>query len=182
MIIPMRYNDPSGEVIGNYPPGQDVPWSISGGEVQPSFGIIDPEGTWNGIGDLLGKPQIGRWLGRNLDSTFNDIGNFFKSIFNPGRDSQLVWEPIPVQNVNIVHTGNSELLDNVFTVGGAPWGNISQYKPTIFDRWSEGNILEQTIYETLNSFSIAAQGLNPFDNQITSLTGEDLTDQDQTFL
>ena len=55
---------------------------------------------------------------------------------------------------------------------------ISPIKPTIFDRWAEGNILQQALYETLNSFSIVAQGLNPFDNQIMSLRGEDLTGQD----
>jgi hypothetical protein len=42
------------------------------------------------------------------------------------------------------------------------------------DNWeSSSNIFASATYSLTNAFSVTIQSLNPFDNQITNLTGED---------
>lgn len=52
-------------------------------------------------------------------------------------------------------------------------GEIRAKETNWVDNWAESdNILAQASYSTVNSFSIVGQSLNPFDNQVTALTGE----------
>ena len=49
------------------------------------------------------------------------------------------------------------------------------------DKWEEStNIFAQTTYSIANSFSIVFQSLNPFDNQVTTLSGEGLNGTDRS--
>ncbi len=73
--------------------------------------------------------------------------------------------------------------------GGNPeFGDISDWtgeiitdSKTWLDNWAESdNLLAKISYETINSFYIVGQSLNPFDNQIDSLTGENLNNVDRS--
>lgn len=62
-----------------------------------------------------------------------------------------------------------------------PWpGEISSDPETTADRWENGNIAQQTIYGTLNSLSVVGQSLNPFDDEVTTLSGEGLNGTDRS--
>lgn len=47
------------------------------------------------------------------------------------------------------------------------------------DDWAEGNFAQRAIYERANSFSIVGQSMNPFNNQVTSLSGYGLRGTDR---
>ena len=62
-----------------------------------------------------------------------------------------------------------------------PWGSFTERPTTLMDKWeSSTNIFAQASYSTVNSFLIVVQSLNPFDNQVTTLTGEGLNGTDRS--
>lgn len=84
------------------------------------------------------------------------------------------------------HYAENNSISNFF--GGKPefgdissWpGEISTYENTMADNWAEGNMVKKTIYETVNSFSIVFQSMNPFDDNVTTLRGENLNGTDRS--
>ena len=60
-------------------------------------------------------------------------------------------------------------------------GEILANPKTGMDSWAESsNIFTQGFYSIANSISIVGQSLNPFDSQITTLTGQDRTGMDNS--
>lgn len=54
-----------------------------------------------------------------------------------------------------------------------PQHSIGPVRTTWVDGWAEStNFFAETSYSFANAFSVTFQGLNPFDNQVTTLTGQ----------
>jgi len=70
-------------------------------------------------------------------------------------------------------------------IDGDPNFNSSEIREnpkTWIDDWEQsGNIFAQVSYSTANAFSIVGQSLNPFDNQVTTLTGSNRTGMDNSY-
>ncbi len=77
------------------------------------------------------------------------------------------------------NTDNSVIKSDDVTPAHLRGGTIRAYVPTRADRWAEGNVVQRGLYDTANALSIVGQSMNPFDNQVTTLRGEDITSHDK---
>src|SRR5690606_30247445 len=117
--------------------------------------------------------RIGDWLGNNISSGLSDIGGFFnnawKSVFPGSRDAIVYNNALQ----GFSNSQQSKGWQNDGFKSDPPWGSITQKESTWVDAWAEStNIFAQATYGIANSFSVVGQSLNPFDNQVTALTGE----------
>ena len=131
---PLMYNDPSGEAYDNGNPS-DTNQQVSGGFVASIVNFFkNPE---NGEWFRRNAGEIGRFVGRNFESAFNDttgwigkqaksVGEFFSNLFK--KSSRYEVPQVAYVNYSAVNTTNT--ISNSLTAGStaASGGFRSNYR------------------------------------------------------